>query len=98
MNVIGMGMGRDGLEKQGDFLGMRSSSVGVVAGARKKLLDRELGKGERALTDCGGAWFLGFVSGCSSDAAGFAKTWGSGNDVRRRCGNVGQEVAGSLQG
>jgi hypothetical protein len=99
MNVVGTGMGRDGLEKHGDFLGVRSSSVGVFTRARKrKLLGRELNRRERASTDCSGAWFMRFVGGRSSDGPGFAKAWGCGNDVRRRCGNVGQEVAGSLQG
>jgi hypothetical protein len=35
MNVVGTGKNCDGSEKQGDFLGMRSSSVGVVAKATK---------------------------------------------------------------
>ena len=56
LNVVGTGVGRDALCKRGDLLGIRSSSVGLFTrGRKRKLLNREWGRGEMASTGCGGA-------------------------------------------
>jgi hypothetical protein len=90
LRAVGTRMGRYRLEAQSDFPGVRSSAAGIFIGARKsKISTRELGRGESASSDRGGAWFLRFVNGGSSDGPCFAKTRRSGNDVRRSCGNVG---------